>query len=261
MLYKSWNKDLEPDFDPKDLIDRFTLDSDNIIVKFDEAKHSRADSWDMIKPDRRNEALQVYQQEIEHEADLLSGVASKKSFIPASVRTLPGEAPIPIRGGGQSDAEHLNRTYLLEAAEKIIPQEILKDGRLSQGGRDKVLTWLRSLKGSDKVHPSNIKVAGRLLLPEGSQFSKEFTAADWNKLDTAPELLKAIERLEGKVAPPESIPMLPGDEAEAGGIDIKSLNLPPAVERVMMVLPEGVPFPNNVGQMVYRRGNKIFRVK
>ena len=75
-----------------------------------------------------------------------------------------------------------------------------------------MLTWLRSVKASDKVHPSNIKVAGRLLLPEESQFSKEFTPADWNKLDTASGLLKAIETLEG--AAPKSLPALPFLEAE-----------------------------------------------
>ena len=210
-LYKSWNKEKEPNFNPKDLIQRVFLDQDNVIVPFDESKHNRSDSWERIFPDKRNEAMQMYSHVVVHKIDPVTE-AQTQSNIPAPVRLLPGEVTDPLRGGGQSDAEQLNRTYLLGAEEKIIPQEILVDGRLSQGGRDKVLTWLRSVKASDKVHPSNIKVAGRLLLPEESQFSKEFTPADWNKLDTASGLLKAIETLEG--AAPKSLPALPFLEAE-----------------------------------------------
>lgn len=263
LLYKSWDREKEPNLNPKDFIERMILDQDNVVTAFDADLHDRSESWERIVPTKRSKALQMYSHVIVHKIDPITK-AQTQSQIPAPVRRLPGEEPDEIRGGGQSDAEQLNRAYLTDAAEKIIPQEILPDGRLSQGGRDKVLSWLRlssAKKAGDQPHPKWIKSAGRLLLPEESQFSKEFTPADWNKLDTASELLKAIEVLEGGVAPLESLPPLPGAEPEAGGIDIKSMRLPVAVEKKMMAMPEGVPFTNNTGQEVYRRGNKIFRVK
>jgi len=261
LLYKSWDREKEPNLNPKDFIERVFLDQDNVVTVFDAERHDRSESWERIVPAKRSKALQMYSHVIVHKIDPITK-AQTQSQIPAPVRRLPGEETDPLRGGGQGDAEELNRAYLTNAAEKIIPQEILPDGRLRQSGRDKVLSWLRlssAKKAGDQPHPKWIKSAGRLLLPEDSQFSKEFTPADWNKLDTASGLLKALERLEGEVAPPESLPMLPG--AEEGGIDIKSMRLDPAIEKKVMEMPEGVPFTNAAGQEVYRRGNKIFRVK
>lgn len=118
-------------------------------------------------------------------------------------------------------------------------------------------------KGSDKSGA----VSPRLIPPK---------AGDVSPRDARPveEMLPIVEPKDGALPPlpgmapdePAPLPPLPGGEPEAGGIDIKSLNLDPAVERVMMAQPEGVPFPsrmafNKIGQMVYRRGNKIFRVK
>ena len=261
LLYKSWDKEKEPNLDPKDFIERVYLSKDNVVTAFDADLHDRSESWEQIIPAKRSKALQMYSHVIVHKIDPVTK-AQTQSQIQAPVRILPDKEPDELRGGGEIDAEQLNRAYLTNAAEKIIPQEILPDGRLRQSGRDKVLSWLRlssAKKAGDQPHPKWIKSAGRLLLPEDYQFSKEFTPADWNKLDTASGLLKAIERLEGEVAPPESLPMMP--EAEEGGIDIKSMRLDPAVEKKVMEMPEGVPFPNAAGQEVYRRGNKIFRVK
>lgn len=116
-LYKSWNKEKEPNFNPKDLIQRVFLDQDNVIVPFDESKHNRSDSWERIFPDKRNEAMQMYSHVVVHEIDPITN-AQTQSNIPAPVRLLPGEQRDPLRGGGQSDAEQLNRTYLLGAEEK-----------------------------------------------------------------------------------------------------------------------------------------------
>lgn len=196
LLYKSYDPKKEPDFNPEDLIERVTLNSSHVVVPFVEADHSKAESWRRIIPAQRNRAMQTFQQEIEHKLDPKSGVASEKSYITAPVRLLPGESTDPIRGGGWGAAVELNRAYL-EGGGQITKQEVEADGRLSPAGHNKVIKWLRDmsfLKESDQPTPKAIRNAASLLLPERELFFEGFSPFDWDKLDTAEEVLEAVDR-------------------------------------------------------------------
>jgi len=177
-------------------VQKVTLNKDGKVVVFDtkEAKHKEIDSWEMIVPKKRHDALGYYMDRVVKTSDELTNMPRTYSDIRKSILDPPEILKRRQHGGTLKDVEYFKK-HFPDLLGRMRVQDHGPDGGLTGDSRAILIKWLGE---DDAAESRGILVKARnLLIPTEHQLNETgMTWAQWNRIVDRKKLMSALTRLE-----------------------------------------------------------------